>query len=194
MSTTPLTLLQRLKRAQPDAADWSLLQELYLPLIRRWLARVPELRDEVDDLSQEVLLVLLRELPSFERRRDGAFRAWLRQIVVNRTRAFCKLRQRRPQVGNGAETELLLEQLADPHGAFAEEWDREHDKHVFNKLLDVVRPDFTDNTWNAFVRFALDGLSSERVAQELGMTKNAVIQAKSRILNRLRQEAGELLE
>lgn len=194
MNTTSLSLLQRLKRAKPEAADWGLLQDLYLPLIRRWLVRVPELRDEVDDLSQEVLLVLLRELPSFERRRDGAFRAWLRQIVVNKTRAFCKLRQRRPRVGRGTATEQLLDQLADPNGARAEEWDREHDKHVFQKLLDVVRPDFSANTWKAFVRFAVDGLSSEHVAEEVGMTKNAIIQAKSRILNRLRQEAGELLD
>jgi RNA polymerase sigma-70 factor (ECF subfamily) len=194
VNTTSLSLLQRLKRAKPDAADWILLQDLYLPLVRRWLARVPELGDEVDDLSQEVLLVLLRELPSFERQRLGSFRAWLRQIVVNRTRAFCKLRQRQPRAGHGPETELLLEQLADPNGALAQEWDREHDKHVFKRMLEVVRPDFAANTWRAFVRFALDGLPAAIVAEEVGMTKNAVIQAKSRILNRLRQEAGELLD
>jgi hypothetical protein len=32
------------------------------------------------------------------------------------------------------------------------------------------------------------------VAPELGMSVNAVIQAKSRILKRLRQEAGEFLD
>jgi hypothetical protein len=32
------------------------------------------------------------------------------------------------------------------------------------------------------------------VAAELGVTKNAVIQAKSRILKRLRSESGEILE
>jgi DNA-directed RNA polymerase specialized sigma24 family protein len=92
MNTTSLGLLERLKDAKPGASDWRRLQELYLPLIHNWLSRVPGLRDESGDLAQEVLVVLFRELQSFERRRDGAFRAWLRQITVNRVRAFCKAR------------------------------------------------------------------------------------------------------
>src|SRR5688572_12396693 len=82
MNTTSLSLLDRLKNAGEDASDWRRLQDLYLPLIRLWLSRVPGVRDEADDLAQEVLVVLVRELPSFERQRDGAFRAWLRKVTV----------------------------------------------------------------------------------------------------------------
>ena len=46
---------------------------------------------------------------------------------------------------------------------------------------------------DAFRRFALNGHSSSQVAEELGLSENAVVHAKSRILKRLRQEAGELL-
>jgi RNA polymerase sigma-70 factor, ECF subfamily len=108
MNTTSLGLLDRLKHARPDASEWHRLHDLYLPLIRSWLSSVPGLRDEADDLAQEVLLVLFRELPSFERRRDGAFRAWLRQITVNRIRAFCKTRWKQPLAGAGQEADRLL--------------------------------------------------------------------------------------
>ena len=37
MRPTSLSLLDRLKVAQPDAPDWGHLREIYLPLIRRWL-------------------------------------------------------------------------------------------------------------------------------------------------------------
>jgi RNA polymerase sigma-70 factor (ECF subfamily) len=50
---------------------------------------------------------------------------------------------------------------------------------VFQKLLSVVQPDFSPTTWEAFRRFALDGLPAAQVAQELGLTENAVLQAKS---------------
>jgi RNA polymerase sigma-70 factor (ECF subfamily) len=56
------------------------------------------------------------------------------------------------------------------------------------ELAEVSAP-----TWEAFRRFALDGRSAARVAEELGLTENTVLQAKSRILKRLRKEAGELL-
>jgi RNA polymerase sigma-70 factor, ECF subfamily len=60
-------------------------------------------------------------------------------------------------------------------------------------LLAVVQPDFSSTTWQAFHRFAVDGLPAAMVAEEMGMSVNSVIQAKSRILKRLREEAGDLL-
>ena len=158
------------------------------------LARLPGLGDEADDLSQEILLVLFRELPAFERRRDGAFRAWLRQITVNRVRAFRRARQKQPLAWLGPEAEHLLTQLADPTSELARQWDQDHDQHVFHQLLAVVQADFEPATWQAFTRFALDGHPAAQVAGELGTTESAVVKAKSRILKRLREEAGGLLD
>jgi len=194
MNTTSLGLLDRLKHAKPDAAEWRRLQDVYLPLIRSWLSRLPGLHDEIEDLTQEVFAVIYRELPSFERRRDGSFRAWLRQVTVNRMRAFCKARHRRWRLGFGREADSLLSQLADPTSDLAHQWDRDHDRHVFQKLLDVVQADFEPKTWQAFLRFAQEGRSAAGVAEELGMSESAVVQAKFRVLKRLREEAGELLD
>jgi RNA polymerase sigma factor (sigma-70 family) len=187
---TSFSLLDRLKTAQPEASDWNRLQDVYLPLIRRWLARVPGLGVEADDLAQEVFIIVVRQLPHFERGLEGSFRAWLRQVTVNRVRSY--RRQRRPAVGLDP-AEGFLDRLADPNGDLASEWDREHDKHVTQKLLSVVQPDFSPATWQAFRRFALDGVPAAKVAGEFGMSENAVIRAKARILKRLREEAGELL-
>ena len=194
MNTTSLGLLERLKDAKPTASDWRRLHDLYLPLIRKWLSRVPGLRDESNDLAQEVLVVVLRELQSFERRRDGAFRAWLRQITVNRIRAFLKARHKQPLVGLGEGGHQLLSQLEDANSDVARQWDLDHDQHVFQRLLAIVRPDFQPATWQAFTRFALDGLPAASVAVELGISESAVVQSKFRILKRLREEAGELLD
>jgi RNA polymerase sigma-70 factor, ECF subfamily len=192
MGPTSLSLLDRLRRAAPDAPDWRRLQEVYLPLIRSWLCRVPGVRDEADDLAQEVFVVLVRELPVFERRRDGAFRAWLRQITLNRVRAFQKVRHRRGRA-RGDGVEAFLAQLQDSTSDLARQWDEEHDRHVLDQLLALVQRDFRPRTWAAFTRFALDGRPAAQVAQELGMSEIAVLQAKARVLKRLRAEAGELI-
>ena len=52
MNTTSLSLLDRLKEAGPESADWHKLKDVYLPLIRSWLAGVPGLRDDADDLRR----------------------------------------------------------------------------------------------------------------------------------------------
>jgi RNA polymerase sigma-70 factor (ECF subfamily) len=45
-----------------------------------------------------------------------------------------------------------------------------------------------------FWRTVVQGYSPPALAQELGVTPAAVRQAKSRVLRRLKQEMGELLE
>ena len=192
MSPTSVSLLDRLKSARPDASDWDRLEDLYRPLILGWLGRVPGLGGEAEDLAQEVLVTLVREIPRFDRLREGSFRAWLRQVAVNQVRTWRKQRRRRPSVGLDP-ADGFLDRLADPAGDLAREWDQEHDRHVTRKLLAAVRPDFSPTTWEAFRKFALDGLPAAVVAGELGISENAVIQSKSRILKRLREEAGELL-
>ena len=84
VKTTSVSLLQRLQATKPEESDWHRLQEIYLPLIRHWLGRIPDIGDNAADLTQEVLLVVIREVPRFERRREGSFRAWLRQVTVNK--------------------------------------------------------------------------------------------------------------
>ncbi len=192
MNSTSVSLLDRLKAARPDASDWNRLQRIYLPLISRWLGRVPGRGVEADDLAQEVFIVVIRELPRFERQREGSFRAWLRRVTVNRVRTHRKRRHKRPAVGLDP-AEQFLESLADLNGDLAREWDQDHDRQVFAKLLGIVQPDFSPATWEAFRRFAVDGLPAARVAEEIKLSVNAVIQAKARILKRLREEAGELL-
>jgi hypothetical protein len=92
---TSVSLLERL-RTQPDEALWRRLDDLYRPLIRRWLLRDPTLRDEVQDLTQEVMVALVAALPGFHWERPGSFRRWLRQITVNRLKGFWRSRQYRP--------------------------------------------------------------------------------------------------
>ena len=181
-------MLERLKSPDAPDADWRRLHDIYVPLLRHWLGKLGVASNDVDDLAQEVWLVVLQKLPAFERRRDGSFRAWLRQLAVHLVRNW--RRKNRPA---GANDEVLA-QLEDPNSDLSQQWDRDHDRRVFDKLLDVARPDFAPATWNAFRRFVLDGVPAARVAVEFQLSEAAVLQAKSRILKRLRDEAAGLIE
>ncbi len=83
-----------------------------MPLIQHWLGRVPGLGDESADLAQEVLVVIFRELPRFDRRREGSFRAWLRQVKINKVRNYIGKRERRPAVGTDAANGFLERPVA----------------------------------------------------------------------------------
>ena len=192
--STSLSLLERLRQT-PSGADWQQLHDVYRPLIRGWLIRVPGLHDEADDLTQDVLVVVFREVAHFERQREGSFRTWLRRVTVNRVRGYWRQRAKQPRAGlDGSATEDFLSRLEDPASDLATQWDREHDRYVFNRLLEIVRPDFQPNTWEAFRLFAQEGQPAAQVATGLGISEAAVILAKSRVLKRLREEAGALID
>lgn len=132
-------------------------------------------------------------IPTFERKRDGSCRAWLRQLTVNCIRKFVRDRRRRPQAGwSGDESEGFRAQLEDPRSDLAAEWDEEHNRSVVERLYAIVRVDFQPQTWEMFRAVVLLGRPVGVTADEFGVSVAAVLKAKSRVLRRLRQEAGDL--
>ncbi|MFM8274174.1 MAG: RNA polymerase sigma factor [Gemmata sp.] len=193
MQATSATLLGRLRDPR-DADAWERLVELYAPLIRGWAERLNVRGADADDLVQEVMAVVVRRFPEFVHpERPGAFRGWLRAIAANCARTVWKTRKVQPVAPGGSDFGSYLARLEDPTDDLARTWEREHDVYVTRTLLERIRPDFEGRTWSLFGRFVLDGLPADEVAAEFGVTPNAVYIAKSRVLARLREEAGGLL-
>src|SRR5215475_11509795 len=84
MNETRQSLLFRVQTGDTDA--WKDLTELYRPLILAWLNRQGVPAGDLEDLSQEVLLSVVKHLPAFQHSgHRGSFRSWLRTIVCSRT-------------------------------------------------------------------------------------------------------------
>jgi RNA polymerase sigma-70 factor (ECF subfamily) len=183
---TSLTWLGRLT-ASPTEGDWKQLLAVYGSLLRGWLARSGAAAADHDDLIQDVLVVVVQRVSEFDHRGPGAFRAWLRGILANRLRKY--FRDRPPLAAD-----IDLDAVADPDSVLGRAWDREHDEHLAARALRLVEGDFTPATWTAFRRQVLDGRPPREVASELGLSVNAVLLARSRVLKRLRAELGGLVE
>jgi RNA polymerase sigma-70 factor (ECF subfamily) len=190
---TSVSLLGRLAAAPTDE-DWGRLDDLYRPLLRAWMARAGVPPADADDLTQEVLIVVFREVGGFEWRGRGAFRAWLRVILAHRVRDYFRARQHRTPATGGSDFLRSLDELESPDSALGRLWDREHDHHVAASLLRRVEGDFAPATWQAFRRHVLEGEQAAHVAEELRLTLNSVLLAKSRVLKRLRQEMAGFVE
>jgi RNA polymerase sigma-70 factor (ECF subfamily) len=191
---TSASFLESLRHA-PDDDAWSTLVDLYSPLIRGWLKRRGAATSDVDDVAQEVLAVVVRRFPEFRREpRTGAFRTWLRAITANCLRDHWRRGNKQPRAVGGTDFGEIVQQLADSHSDLSKLWDREHDEHVTQYLLKLIRPGFSEKTWQAFQRFAIDGNSADEVARELDMTPNAVFIAKSRVMAALREQGRGLID
>jgi RNA polymerase sigma-70 factor (ECF subfamily) len=194
MNETSLSLLNRLRRS-PESQSWDRLVELYAPLIRAWLRKYDVQESDAEDLVQEVLLAVSNDLGKFDHGgHPGAFRGWLKAILVNRLRKFWRARDRRPQARGDSDMDARLAQLDDPGSEMSQIWNRQHDQYVLRQLLALAEPHFESKTWKAFCRVALDGAKPDVVAAEMGISRNAVVIAKCLVLSRLRQESEGLIE
>jgi RNA polymerase sigma-70 factor (ECF subfamily) len=191
MSITSISLLECLRQS-PSESAWQRLVELYTPLIQIWLRRYSLRNQDIEDLSQEVLAVVVRRVADFKRNAQaGSFRRWLRTITVNCLRDFWRAQRYRPRdVG----FDRVLDELADTDSPLSKLWDKEHDEYVTRRLLARIQPCFQPKTWQAFQRVALEGVAVDQVAAELGLSINAVFIAKSRVVHMLRRESQGLID
>jgi RNA polymerase sigma-70 factor (ECF subfamily) len=193
MDETRQSLLLRAQTGETDA--WQDLTDLYHPLILGWLNRQGVPAGDLEDLSQEVLLSVVKHLPGFRHPgHRGAFRCWLRTIVCTRTADYWRAIDAGAQAQGGSGASAALQEIADPGSELNRQWDEEHDRYVLHCLLDLVEEEFEPLTLRAFRRLALDGASGAEAARELGLSVAAVYVAKSRVLQRIRQEAEGLID
>ena len=193
MNETRQSLLLRAQTGETDA--WKNLTDLYRPLILGWLNRQGVPARDLEDLSQEVLLSVVKHLPSFQHSGNrGAFRTWLRTIVCRRAADYWRAIDGDTQARGGSGAAAALQAIADPDSELNRQWDEEHDRYVVHCLLDLVEEEFEPITLRAFRRLAIDGVSGAEAAQELGLSVSAVYVAKSRVLARIRQEAEGLID
>ena len=192
MNETSVSLLGRVRDG--GNASWNRLASVYTPLLRSWMKKYGVQDADADDLVQEVLMTVARELPSFEHSgRTGAFRRWLKTILIHRLQNFWRSQKRKPAAGRSSVLEQL-EQLEDDRSQASHLWDAELDRHVIARLLNQVRPRFQDRTCEAFCRLMFDGQRAKSVAVDLDMSLKAVHLAKSRVLFALRSEASGLID
>jgi RNA polymerase sigma-70 factor (ECF subfamily) len=129
------------------------------------------------------------KLPDFQHSgQPGAFRSWLRQVMVHCLANFRRARQAQPG------TMEALEQLQDPHSELSRLWDQEHNQHVAAAFLRLVEGKFEPTTYRAFRGVVLEGKRAADVAAGLGMSVNAVRLAKSHVLRWLREASRGLLD
>lgn len=189
-SGTSLSMLQRMQAHDADA--WQRFVALYGPLVHSWLRRAGFRDEDAADLRQDVFLRVSRALDQFQRRGVGNFRAWLSAITVNRVRDHYRARQGQALAVGGTDAQRRLLEVVDQEPADLS--DPGSTDSLLHRGLELIRQDFAAHTWQAFWRSLVEGHSPADIARDLGISVDAVYQAKARVLRRLREELGDLLE
>ena len=191
-ATSP-SLLERVKADDPAA--WDRLVGLYAPLVYRWCRRADLPEQEIADVFQDVFHAVATHIAAF--RREGAgdtFRGWLRTITRNKVRDHFRRLGREPGGAGGTEAQLRFARLPDDRPDADDLDEGTADRGLFGRALELLRGEFEERTWRAFWLTVVEGRSPVDIAPDLGVSPTAVRMAKSRVLRRLKEEFGDLIQ
>lgn len=188
------SILERAKA--DDALAWERLVALFGPDVYQWCRRSRLQAHDAQNVVQEVFASVFRSLRSFRRDKPGdSFRGWLFRITENEIRDHFHRQAGTGEAIGGTETQQEFQQVPERRDSDSKNSSVIGDDcAVVRRALDAIQNDFDPTTWKAFWRMAVDELSSAEIAEELDMTKDAVRQAKCRVMRRLREELDGLVD
>jgi RNA polymerase sigma-70 factor (ECF subfamily) len=186
-SSTSTSLIERVR--ERDAEAWSRLARLYTPLVYRWARQCGLQSSDAADVSQEVFMAVATHVDRFGHRGgESSFRGWLWTIARNQIRLHYRKKKVRPEAQGGPDAQRMLQEQPDLLDQTIEPSSATSRKSLVHRALELIRQDFQQQTWQAFLRLAVAGQSAVEIAEDLGMTPAAVRQAKYRVLCRLHEE------
>ena len=185
--STRISLLQQL-RSKQDSVAWSKFVTLYTPLVHRWISDLGIAEPDRTDIVQDVFIVLLSQVSSFQYDAKKSFRGWLRTVTLNKTRDLIRKRNRKTEPAFLERIELASQNDTDYLTQ------QEYRDHLAKAAMKLMQKNFSPTTWKACWEHVAVGRSATDVAQELGISVNAVYLARGRVLNRLKRELDGLWE
>jgi RNA polymerase sigma-70 factor (ECF subfamily) len=187
---TSTSLLRRLRHYPRDESAWSEFADRYGRLTYRWCQKWGLQKADAEDVTQNVMIELARQMQSFVYDRGGSFRGWLRTIAYRSWIHFVDERRRK-----GHQTASLdLERICSPAAGedFLAQLEKESDRELLERATSLVRLRVEPHTWEAFRLTAVDGKSGAETAETLGMKPGAVFVARSKVQRMLRETVRRL--
>jgi RNA polymerase sigma-70 factor (ECF subfamily) len=188
---TRASLIVRLPNAD-DAAAWKEFAEIYEPFVYQY-ARRRGLQDcDARELVQNVFLGVAKAVRRWRPDPDQArFRTWLFRIARNQLLTRLSGREHEQSLDSdawknlaapvGSELSSSAEQLA-------------YRREVFHWASIRVQRTVKPATWQAFWQTSFVGRPVDDVARQLGVARGFVYVARSRVIQKLREEIQRFLD
>jgi RNA polymerase sigma-70 factor, ECF subfamily len=189
---TSSSLLVRIKSKDQEA--WQRFVHLYGPLVYAWCRQSGLQEADAADVGQEVFRTVAESIADYHHGEKGdSFRGWLRTVTRTRVIDFMRRKARAAQGVGGSDAQAEWLDFPDCQ---AETGSTDDDDRLLllRRAVDLVLDNCKEENRRAFLQVVIAGKHPADVAQDLGMTVNAVYVAKSHILRRIRDEFAELVE
>ena len=190
-SSTSASLIRRVQ--SDDRPAWEKLSKLYGPVVYEWARQNGLQPQDAADVMQDVFQSLAKNINKFSQEASGTFRGWLWTVSRNKVQDHFRRKAGKDNAAGGSEAYNRLLQMPDAPPLSDSDVGQVEASGIHQRALELMKTDFEPQTWQAFWRTTIDGTSPADVARDLGVSKWTVYKARSRVLQRLREEFADLL-
>lgn len=186
-SSTNASLLSRI-RDKADANAWREFDDRYRELMLRYCRRCGMAQVDAEDVVQATLTGLSESLTRFTYDpQRGRFRDYLSICVRNEISRWAA----RPQIAARGLFSREGSRLPSPDkGEHDAVWEEEWVAHHYRRALATIRPQFDARSIEVFDR-SIAGANVKLLAEEFGMSEQAIYKVRKRIRDRLEEVIAE---
>ncbi|HSQ57631.1 MAG TPA: sigma-70 family RNA polymerase sigma factor [Gemmata sp.] len=185
------TLLARLLDPEPDPSSWAEFVRCYRDQIHNW-CRVWGLQDsDAEDVTQSVLVRLLRKLRRFRYDPARSFRGWLRTVTYNVCQDW-RAEMASHSAGSGDTGVYRLLASAAARDDLANRIESEYAREMLNVAMLRVRQRVQPHTWASFYQTAVEDRAPTEVAAELEISLANLFVYRSRVRKMLIDELNRI--
>lgn len=189
--STRVSILMSLRDNPGDPTAWSAFVDRYGPRIHAWCLRWKLQDADAQDVTQMVLLNLVRHLPDFAYDPSRSFRGWLRTLTAHSWSDFIRDQVR----GVRGAADPAVVDLLDTMPArvdLVRHLEETYDRELLELAIAEVRERVEPHTWEAFRLTAIEGVAASEVAAALGIGVATVYRARHVVQTRLRKAVAAM--
>ncbi len=184
---TTTQVLEDLKKSN-DAPVWISFRDHFYPVVFNFAKTLGLRETDAEDAAQEIMLSFLKAFREGKYDREkGHLSHWLFGVAK---RVVLNFRKQLPQehfVADNTTGTSFWNNIVENEDSIRQTWDTQWRYMVLEKCLQRARKEIDKKVFETFELYALSQKPAEQVAQQLGISLNAVYIAKSRVLSKLRQ-------
>jgi RNA polymerase sigma factor (sigma-70 family) len=193
---TRRTLLERLKHWD-DSQSWQEFFDLYWKLIYGVAVKAGLSDAEAQDVVQETVIAVARNIGEFEYDPSRSFKAWL--LNITRWRITDQFRKRLPVArpkttppDDSTRTDPVDKVIDTKTAEVDRLWDKEYEEHLLGVARKRVMQEANARHYQIYDLHVVKGWPVEKVARLMSVTEALVYQVKSRTERALAKEIKRL--
>lgn len=192
---TDLSLLERLGDSRYRSDAWNVFVDRYTELFFVWFRHWGLDPQDMEDVLQDTMMRVLGNIKTFERRKPGSFRGWLKTVARSSWQQMIEdsrrqLATREADAREARNWGTLGSDLAVDH------LERLFDAWALEEMLamaqSTVKQRTTKTVWETYDRVCLRHEPVKDVAESMNLTTIQIYDRISHIRKRMRQALAEL--